>query len=147
MGNLRRFVEFGVTDAETRFAQRLPSPVRDHPLAIDVVGSSAIARFLSRGAHLLRVAADSSLAWRFTRSMADAWSNADWRWRHRSAGVVLVVAVLVHIVLLWLQGLPPGWLWSIVPVIVAAIGIVLMLSGSFVQRVSREPLPGRAVES
>jgi len=129
MSSLKRFLAFGLDEWETRVARRLPLPVRDHPLAIAAVASSAIGQFFSRSVGLLGIAAESSVAARFMRSVSETWNNADARARHQSVGVALVVAVLVHVLLLWLRGLPPGWLWSIVPAITAAIGAVLMVLG------------------
>ena len=133
MTSFKRFVESGLEDAERRIADRVPPPVRDHPLVIDVVASSSIARVFLRGAGLLGVAAGSSVAARFTRQLIETWRGADWRARYRSSGATLVIAVLVHVLLLWLQGLPAGWLWSIIPAMIAAIGIVLMLSARSVE--------------
>ena len=141
MSSLKRFLEVGLDELETRFSQRLPLPVRDHPLAIAVVASSSLGRCLSRSVRVLAIAAESSVAARFMRSVSDAWTKAHARARHQSFGVALVVAVLVHVLLLWLRGLPPGWLWSIVPAITAAIGVVLMLPGTL----ARQRSPGASV--
>jgi hypothetical protein len=138
MSSLKKFLEVGLDEGETRFAPRLPLPVRDHPLAIAVIASSAIGRCLSGSVRLLTIAADSSVAGRLMRSVRDAWNNTHARARHQSVGVALVVATVVHVLLLWLRGLPPGWLWSIVPAITAAIGAVLILSG-------QQRSPGTAV--
>ena len=143
MSTLERFIENGLKDAETRLTRRMPPPVRDHPLAIEVVASSAIGGFVARSVHLLRVAAESSVAARLMRSVTSAWRTAGRRERHASLGLGLMVAVLVHVFLLWLRGLPVGWVWSIVPAILAAIGIVLTVSARSPGSARGELQPGK----
>ena len=43
-------------------------------------------------------------------------------------GVVLVVAVAVHLVLTVITQTPPGWLWLMMPAIFAAMGLLLALA-------------------
>ena len=121
-----RFVANGVRDAERRL-QRVSQ--RDAPLDPEVVRTiehSAVVRSLDAALAWLRDAGQSSALLSRARAMWTGWRARPFAARRRQTGGMLLIAVLVHVLLTAAVGPAPGWLWLILPGLVAAAGLLLL---------------------
>lgn len=123
---LTRFVRQGAREADRRVAGWL-SP---KPLA-------ATDRYLASSAIVQRVdGAFRKLAWWWVNSRSaalmamagNAWSHTDRSERVRGAGLSLLIATVVHVALMMVQGPRAGWVWLVVPATAGAIGVVLLVA-------------------
>lgn len=103
----------------------------DHRRAIALIGESVIVRWPARMMDRLAAASRNSFVEQQTRSIVTIWRNVDPGVRLRNAGVVLVTAAIVHVLVMALQRVPPGWTWLVIPGIAVAQGIVLIVAGSW----------------
>jgi hypothetical protein len=126
---LAQFVRLGFRDAEARLLRRLPPPVIDDPRVVATVSSSVVVRALSWVLDRSIAAIESSAAAGRYRSLAASWLAAHWAVRRRGVGLLLLVAVSVHVLLVWTQTDQIGWFWLIVPGMVAIVGLVLLSTG------------------
>ena len=130
MNGIVRFVDAGLTDAERRIARRLPPAVIDDPWVTRVVESGVLARALSRVIRLGGAAIASSHAAAIVRAAAASWRHAAWAARRRTVGLCLLVAVTTHVLLVGALRPPAGWLWLILPGVVAVVGLVLLAASA-----------------
>ena len=128
MNGIVRFVSAGWADAERRIARLLPPSVVDDPWVTHVVASGVLARSLARVMRAGRAAMVSSRAAAIGRATTVSWGHAAWPARRRALGLCLLVAVATHVMLVGAVHFPVGWLWLILPGIVAMVGIILVLS-------------------
>jgi hypothetical protein len=123
---LTRFYRRGAEDADRRIAAFLSTPpigVADRYLL-----SSAIGRRVYRRAGMLRSAWSSSETGRAASAAHDAWARAEWPERYRVIGLVLIVAVGVHVAATIMAGDRPGWFWLIIPALTAAYAVVVLMA-------------------
>lgn len=130
MSGLARFVKEGLGDADRRISRRLPPAVIDHPFVFEAIGSGVTAAWVARVAAIGRAACESSIALGALRSMQSSWRSAHWSARRRTLGLLLLTAVAVHGALAVWVDRPAGWIWTIVPGLIAAIAVLLLLSST-----------------
>jgi hypothetical protein len=124
MNALARFITFGARDADRRiaafFAAR-PVAVADRYLV-----SSVVVRSCDRFTRLLWSSMLNSTTGGLVVAANKAWGRAGWRERYRTIGLVLIVAVGVHVAATVMQGPRPGWFWLIVPMLTFAFAVLLV---------------------
>jgi hypothetical protein len=130
MSGLARFVREGLGDADRRISRRLPPAVTDHPFVFDAIGAGVAAGWIARLAAIGRAACESSIALGALRSMQSAWGSAHWSARRRTLGLLLLTAVAVHGTLAMWGDRPAGWIWTLVPGLIAAIAVLLLMAGT-----------------
>ena len=127
MSAITRFLSLGMQDADRRIAAALTP----RPLApVDrYLKESVIVRTIDRATERLQawwLACDTRpVLW----SVAATASGPSWRTRYQGVATVVLIAVLVHVSLTLIQGPRPGWFWSLIPALAAALA-VLLLAGS-----------------
>jgi len=95
------------------------------------VMSSFVVRTFDRFTRMLWSLMSGSETVRAASAARDAWGRAGWSERYRTIGLVLIVAVSVHLAATLMQGQRPGWFWLIVPALTSAFAcLLLMASGS-----------------
>lgn len=126
MNALARFYQRGAEDADRRIAAILAAPPigeTDRYLL-----SSVVVRRFDRLTRVLRSLMSSSEAGRAASAAHSAWARADWPERYRAIGLVLIVAVGVHVAAMVMQGHQPGWFWLILPALASAFAIVVLMA-------------------
>jgi len=91
---------------------------------------SAVFSAIDRVVAGLSRAAGSSLVLGRLRPLAERWSSAARARQQMAAGVVLLSAATVHLMLMSLNEAQPGWFWLILPGTAAAIGATLVAFSS-----------------
>jgi hypothetical protein len=126
MNRLVTFYQRGAEDADRRIAAILAAP----PVgaADRYVMSSVVVRSFDRFTRVLRSLMSSSETGRAASSANNAWARAGWPERYRASGLVLIVAVGVHVTATVMAGRPPGWFWLIVPALTSAFAVILLLA-------------------
>ena len=130
MSSLARFVRAGLDNADRRISCRLPPAITDHPFVFDAIGAGVAAGWVARLAAIGRAACESSIALGALRSMQSTWCSAHWSARRRTLGLLLLTAVAVHGTLAMWGDRPAGWIWTIVPGLIAAIAVLLLMAGT-----------------
>jgi hypothetical protein len=130
MSGLARFVREGLDEADRRISRRLPPAVTDHPFVFDAIAAGVAAGWVARLAAIGRAACESSIALGALRSMQSTWRAAHWSARRRTLGLLLLTAVAVHGALAMWGDRPAGWIWAIVPGLIAAIAVLLLLAST-----------------
>ena len=126
MNALARFMRFGALDADRRIAAILaprPGAVADRH-----VMSSVVVRTVDRFTRMLWSLMVGSETVRAASAARDAWGRAGWSERYRTIGLVLIVAVSVHLAATVMQGPRPGWFWLIVPALTSAFAFLLLMA-------------------
>lgn len=105
---------------------RLVNP-RDRDVAAIVAASAPI-----RSGRALMVATErmavQSVLWRVSQQARRSWSELRPPVRASAVGTTLLAAVGVHLAVSVAAGRPAGWLWLIVPALVATTGALLVAS-------------------
>ena len=115
-----RLIRHGARNADRRVAAWL-APVSGE--ATDkYLASSALVRGIDRASRTLSMWWMNSNAARLLSSTNDAWLTMGSVDRTRFVGVVILVAVAVHLAATIAQGPRAGWFWLILPAMAAAIG-------------------------
>jgi hypothetical protein len=126
MNALARFITFGARDADRRiaalFAAR-PVAVADRYLV-----SSVVVRSCDRFTRVLWSSMSNSTTGGAVVAAHQAWGRAGWRERYRTIGLVLIVAVGVHVAATVMQGPRPGWFWLIIPTLTFAFAFLLVMA-------------------
>ncbi|MEX2269855.1 MAG: hypothetical protein WD690_00195 [Vicinamibacterales bacterium] len=126
MNALARFITFGAQDADRRMAAILaarPAAVADRYLM-----SSVVVRGFDRFTRVLRSVMSSSETGRVAFAAHNAWGRADWPERYRTIGLVLLLAVGVHVAATMMGAQRPGWFWLIVPALTSAFALLLLMA-------------------
>jgi hypothetical protein len=121
---LKRFWSAGARDADARVAAAL-APQRFES-ADRYLRRSAIVDALDRATIALERWWGASSVGQLSSAFAHTFSRTPLRQQRQQIGVVLIVAVAVHITLMMIQGPRPGWFWLIVPAMAALFGLLLM---------------------
>ena len=123
MSSGARFFRAGFGDLEARLSRVLPPPICDDPGVIRTVESGAIGGGLTGLLQRSRAAFASSVTAEVVRRVTSSWHDAHWSARRRGAGILLIVAALVHLAL-GLSSSAAGWLWMVIPVLAAVVGVL-----------------------
>ena len=120
---LSRLWSLGAQDADRRMAAALaPRPLT----AIDrYLHESALVAAIDRVTERLAAWWTSSTTAAAATMIIDTIAHDPWRETYRNLASVLLIAVVVHISLMLLQGTGPGWMWAVIPVMAAAYAAVL----------------------
>ena len=126
MSALGKFYRRGVEDADRRVAAILAAP----PIggADRYLMSSVVLRSCDRLTQVLRSLVSSSKSGRAASAAHSAWARADWPERYRAIGLVLIVAVGVHVAAMLLRGDRPGWFWLILPALTASFAVIVLIA-------------------
>lgn len=89
-----------------------------------VLQHSAVFGFADRAISRLRRAIQTSAALAGASAVVAKWQERPLTARRFEVGVALLTAVGVHIALRLWQGADPGWLWLILPLTTAVIGVL-----------------------
>lgn len=121
---IRRFVVRGLRDAEVRLRRiTRPDPAMEAEV-VGVVEQSAVVRGLNAALLWVRASGGSSIV---VATVSRLWEQtAGAPHMRRLAGVVLLTAAVVHVLMMAAVGGAPGWLWLIVPGLAAAAGLLLL---------------------
>jgi hypothetical protein len=133
MNAIARFLSLGLHDADRRVAAVLARPSLEP--ADRYLKGSAVVTTVDRVTRYLRSVMSSSETWRAASSLHDAWTRAEWPARYRTIGLMLLIAVGVHVAATVMRGPRPGWFWLIVPAMVSAFALILLM----VSRSTRPP--------
>lgn len=95
-----------------------------------VIAHSAIAAFVDRAAARGAAAFDASEVSRRCQPPIARWRSMPLAARRRFIGIVLAVAAMAHVAVNITAGAPVGWLWLIIPGIVAAIGTLFIAASA-----------------
>jgi len=126
MKALQTFYRRGAEDADRRIAALLALPasgVTDRYLQ-----SSAIVRGIDRITELLRSSLSDSATGRAAAAARAAWQRAQWVERYFAIGLMLIVAVSVHVVASVMRGDRPGWAGWIIPALTAVFAVVVLIA-------------------
>lgn len=126
MNRLVTFFQRGAEDADRRMAAILAAP--SVGVADRYVMSSVVARSFDRCTRVLQSVTASSETAGAASAAHQAWTRAGWPERYRAIGVVLIVAVAVHVIVTVMHGQRPGWFWLIVPALTSAFAVLLLLA-------------------
>ena len=130
MNEIARFVNAGLTDAETRIVRRLPPATIDDPWVTRVVASGVLARGLSWVIRTGRRAVATSRVAAIVGGATASWQNTGWAARRWAAGLFLLAAVITHVSLTVAAQDPAGWLWLVLPGIAAMVAVVLIVASA-----------------
>lgn len=128
MNSLLRFLSLGMQDADRRVSATLT------PHSLD--GAD---RYLKQGAIISRVDRlferlhewwAASETGRLVGTAAATFERDNWPQRYQAIAIVLIVAVVTHLLLTLLQGMPPGWFWMIIPAVVLVFASTLLAASS-----------------
>lgn len=124
MSGLGEFWRRGAEDADRRVAGFLaPGPFG---AADRYLKSSVVVQRIDRLTRRLWSLASGSRAMRAASALRQAWARAGWRDRYQAIGLVLIVAVGVHLAAILLRGQESGWFWMIVPALAAIFALILL---------------------
>jgi hypothetical protein len=132
LGGLRRSFASALKQIDRRFAFTRQNAADDEA-ALGVVRASGIFRRLSRIGTGWSAANERSWCRSWVRSAVKHWQGSRWSVRVRVAGVCLVTAAAVHVALNLAFATSQGWLWLVIPLLAASIG-VLFIGVSLVAR-------------
>ena len=126
MNALARFITFGARDADRKLAAILAA--RPVAAADRCLKSSVVVRSFDRFTRALWSAMSNSTTGGAVSAAHHAWGHAGWPERYRTIGLVLMVAVGVHVAATVMQGPRPGWFWLIVPTLTFAFAFLLLMA-------------------
>jgi hypothetical protein len=126
MFSLWTFVKHGLADADRRLERLVAARPADDAWIAETIERSSVCRAVLGLAGLFSRAAASSSSMRALRDLRSQWMQTTTMARRRAVGLMLVVAVLVHVALRAWQGHEPGWLWLTLPSMAGAIGLLLV---------------------
>ena len=126
MNALARFITFGARDADRRLAAILAA--RAVAVADRYLMSSVVVRSFDRFTRVLWSSMSNSTTGGAVFAAHHAWGNAGWPERYRTIGLVLIVAVGVHVAATVMQGPRPGWFWLIIPTLTFAFAFLLLMA-------------------
>ena len=107
-----------------------PDPDPGDEQVVALLESSALVRRADRAVQLAATEIRSSVVAATLRRVTAGWLAVTPAGRRFSIGLTRVVAALVNVVLTSVTGSIPGWLWTVIPGLAAAIGVVMMMSGA-----------------
>lgn len=116
------FIAVNFRDAERRLGRLTESVTDDQSVMWRIVDESAIGKFLVWIVQQCDRAQSTSLAMARWRRVASSWEASGPVGRMRMTGVVLLVAVGVHVMLAVVSKPVGGW-WLILPGIVGLFGV------------------------
>lgn len=122
-----RFYRRGAADADRRVAAAL-APVRT-AAADRYVRSSRFVTTIDVATMRLRDWWLASATGRALSVGRDGLLRAPLAVRYRTLAVVVLTAVISHVSLMVMHGPRPGWFWTVIPAMAAALGL-LLLAGS-----------------
>lgn len=127
---LWRFMSAGLDDAVRRLARLTARVAPDEARVVRLVEASAAVGAVDRVLGHLRTAARSSVIVGAIATRWDAWRSQPATDRTRGTGIALLTAAGFHLLLSLWQRPVAGWLWLIVPSLVAVIGALMALAPS-----------------
>lgn len=124
---MTRFLRLLGRDAEGRIA-RLTVPERlDDDRVSAVLGHSAALAIVEGGVRRFRRAVEMSQVNAIAQRVVTRWQDLAWTRQRLMSGVILLVAVGVHLGLRIWREPDPGWLWLVLPATAATIGTLLIV--------------------
>lgn len=127
MNAFKRFYSLGAEDADRRVAAALTSAPLDP--ADRYLKASAFARAIDLSTRRLRDWWSASEAGRMLSAAHETFLRETEAVRYQAIAWVLLSAVVVHLILTFVQGPRPGWFWMVVPAM-ATLFAVLLFAGS-----------------
>jgi hypothetical protein len=128
MAALRTFIRQGLVDADRRLSRIFAARPVDDRWVVETIERSYLYRVVAAVGGTVARAAATSWSLRAVRAVVERWTATPSGERRRAAGVMLVVAVFTHVALRFWQGHEPGWLWTVLPSVAAAIGLLLIVT-------------------
>ena len=138
MNALSRLWKYGAADADERVARMLAP--RSHQEADRYLRSSAVVRFVDRLTVQLESWWKSSVTGQLASTISEQWfhptaqsprgggpgSREGQAERHRTIGLMLLIAAVTHITLSLIQGPSPGGYWLLIPGMVIVFALLLL---------------------
>jgi hypothetical protein len=95
---------------------------------VAVFETSGVVRGIERVADAVSVAGRGSVVLTMVAAARREWLRQSAVDRTRRAGIALISAATVHLMLVLWQGPLPGWLWLVVPALAVAFGALMVVA-------------------